>query len=238
MRTFLLVSVFSLMVRAEDPPKNLGEATAILEKALADGYLNDAFGTLAGMPALYEKAEDADKKAAVQLIGKAAKSKDLRVRHGAFAALGAIRAKGSSKYLKKWLNPPRKFKAEIPGSYLEAIMAAGSIADTATLSQLRKISGHSELTIATKATEALGGYRRLPTKRRKALAFDLVKRLQLLSSPPGRRGGWREEERMRKAALAAATIKALQGVTGKNYATADGWKAWQERAERQRDPFN
>lgn len=237
MRTFLILVTLPLLVRAGDAPKSLGEATAILEQAMADGDINTITGALVDMPQLYKKAEEPDQKAAIALIGKGAKSKDLRVRHGAFAALGAIRAKGSSKYLKKWLSPPKRFKGEIPPSYNAAIRAAGSIADVATLSQLKKISNHSTLPIATKATEALGGYSTLPTKRRKGLAFDLVKRLRLLSAPPGRRGGWRADERIRKASLAAATIKALRAITGKTYATSDGWQNWMNRAEKQRNPF-
>lgn len=220
-------------------PENLGQAVAVLEQALADEDVNTATATLSSMPALYgrEGVEEADQKAAVKLIGKAAKSKELRMRHGAFAALGAIGEKGSSKYLKKWLNPPKKFKGEIPPTYAEAIRAAGKIADPGTLAQLQKLSNHKELPIAQEGTRALGGYHKLPTKRRKNLAIDLVDRLELLSAPPGRRSRGGEAERMRKASLASATISALKRLTGKDFATPKGWTLWKERASKQRNPF-
>lgn len=235
MRTFLILVALPLLVCAEDAQKSLGETSAILEQALADGDVNTITGALADMPGLYPKAEEPDQKSAIQLIGKSARSKDLRVRHGAFAALGAIRAKGSSKYLKKWLNPPNRFKGEIPPSYNAAIRAAGSIADVSTLSQLKKLWKHMELTIAQAAIVATGGYHTLPTKRRKALAFELVERLQRLSARLRRKQS--EAVYVRKAALAGSTLKALRGVTGKGYATLMGWENWKDRAEKQRNPF-
>jgi len=218
-------------------PEYLPDTTEMLLAAIADGIPNDATAALAQMPGLYGKSEAADQKKAIAAVGKAARSNDLRVRHGAFAALGAIKAKGSSKYLGKWLKPPKRFKGEIPSSFVEAIRAAGAIADTSTQSQLDKLSKHGELEIATAATEALGGYHTLPLKRRKALAIDLCKRLALLSTPPGRRGNWDPASIARRAGLSRATIKALQGVTGEKYNTPGGWKAWRERAEKQSNPF-
>lgn len=229
MRTLLLL----LLANAD----NLPDATETLLKALSDGIINDATAALAAMPPLYEKAEDGDKKPAINAIGKAAKSKELRVRHGAFAALGAIKEKGTSKYLGKWLKPPKRFKTDIPSSYIEAIRAAGQIADTSTLSQLDKLSDHGELDIAVAATEAFGGYHGLPVKRRKALALDLCKRLALISTPPGRRGNWDEASIARRAGISAALVRGLQGLTGEKYNTPGGWKAWAERAEKERNPF-
>ena len=169
------------------------------------------------------------------MVGKAAKSKNLQIRHGAFAALGRIKAKKSSKFLGKWLNPPKKFKAEIPPSYIEAIKAAGEIADLSTMSGLLKLTSHPELTIAESATLALGGYHTLAPARRKKLAFELIKKHKWLSAPPGRRS--RGDDWERKDRLAGTTVQALQKLTGKKFQTAKGWAKWQERAERQKNPF-
>ena len=227
-------AVLLLLLASTD---NLPDATELLLKALHDDIPNDATAALASMPPLYQKAEDGDKKSAISAIGKAARSKEIRIRHGAFAALGAIREKGTSKYLGKWLKPPKRFKTDIPTSYIEALRAAGGIADPSTLSQLDKLANHGELEIATVATEAFGGFHGLPTKRRKALALDLCKRLALLSTPPGRRGTWDPDSIARRSGLSAATIRALQGLAGQKYATPGGWKAWAERAEKERNPF-
>lgn len=215
---------------------DLDEMTAQLATALDTGSIPDAQQALTALPALYPKGTEEQQKAAVETVGKAAKSDDLTVRHGAFAALGTIRAKGSSKYLGRWLNPPKKFKGEIPISYPEAIRAAGQIADPTTLATLEDLSDHGDLAIAEVATVALGGFKDLPTKRRKALALDLVTRLEQLAATPRRK--WSEEMATRKAALAAATTAALRGLTGKDYQTLEGWKKWKETAEKEANPFD
>jgi HEAT repeat protein len=215
--------------------QDIAEVTAQLEAALESKSAPDAQKALSGLPALCAKAGEEQQKAALEVIGKAAKSDDLSVRHGAFAALGEIKAKGSSKYLAKWLSPPKRFKGEIPISYAEAIRAAGLIADATTLDSLLELSKHADAPIAEAATQALGGFKNLPTKRRKALAIELVDRLEQLTAPPGRRS--RGDDFERKAKLAAATGAALRGLTGKDYQTIDGWKSWKERAEKEANPF-
>lgn len=215
--------------------EDLAEATAQLQSALEANSLPDAQKALSTIPGLFAAGGEEQQKAAIEAVGKAAKSDDLSVRHGAFAALGTIRAKGSSKYLSKWLNPPKKFKGEIPPSYGEAIRTVGQIADATTLEALRELSDHNDLPIAEVATKALGGFKDLPTKRRKALALDLCTRLEQLAAQPRRK--WSEEVAARKAALGAATTEALRGLTGKDYQTPEGWKSWKERAEKEADPF-
>ncbi|HEX5135568.1 MAG TPA: hypothetical protein VFY93_01220 [Planctomycetota bacterium] len=215
---------------------DLVEMTAQLAAALDTGSVPDAQKALSTLPALYPKGTEEQQKAAVEAVGKAAKADDLTVRHGAFAALGTIKAKGSSKYLGKWLNPPKKFKGEIPLSYTEAIRAAGQIADATTLAALQDLADHGDLPIAEVATQALGGFKDLPTKRRKALALDLVTRLEQLAAVPRRK--WSEEMAARKATLAAATTAALRGLTGKDYQTVEGWKKWKETAEKEANPFD
>lgn len=215
---------------------SLADANVALAEALAGDAPADAAAALASLSGLYPKAEEADRKEAVRLAGKAAKKKDLRVRHGAFAALAGMKAKGSSKYLGRWLKPPKRFKGEIDPSYAEAIRAAGAIADTGSLSTLLKLSNHSDIPIAKEATVALGGYHGLPTKRRKALAFDLVDRLGRLTAEQRRKAS--EEVYARKMELAGATVQALQRLTGVKRETTDGWKRWKEDNERTKDPFN
>jgi len=232
MRLSLAILTLAGAVLAED----LGELTAQLQTALDTSATADAQAVLSKIPEQYGAATEEQQKAALETVGKAAKADDLSVRHGAFAALGAIKAKGSSKYLGRWLQPPKKFKGEIPLSYTEAIRAAGAIADPTTLSALEDLSDHNDLPIAEEATKALGGFKDLPTKRRKALALDLCKRLELLASQ-GRRKVT-EEGMARKAALSAATTAALRGLTGKDYQTLEGWRKWAERAEKEANPFD
>lgn len=215
---------------------DLAEATSQLQAALEANSLPDAQKALSTIPGLYPAGAEEQQKAAIEAVGKAAKAEDLSVRHGAFAALGAIKAKGSSKYLTKWLNPPKKFKGEIPPSYGEAIRAVGQIADATTLEALLELSDHNDIPIAEVATKALAGFSSLPTKRRKALAIDLCTRLEQLAAQPRRK--WSEEVAARKAALAVATTEALRGITGKDYQTPEGWKSWKERAEKEADPFS
>jgi len=215
--------------------EDLTEATAQLQTALDSDSPADAQKALSTIPGLYAAGTEEQQKAAVEAVGKAAKSDDLTVRHGAFAALGLVKAKGSSKYLGRWLIPPKRFKGEIPPSYAEAIRAAGRIADPSTLATLQDLADHNDLPIAEVATQALGGFKDLPTKRRKALAIGLVDRLEQLSAMQRRKAS--EEVYARKATLAAATTAALRGLTGKDYQTLEGWKKWKERAETEADPF-
>jgi len=215
---------------------DLVEATAQLQAALETKSAADAQRALSQIPGLYAKGTDEQQKAALDAVGKAARSDDLTVRHGAFAALGTIKAKGSSRFLGRWLTPPKKFKGEIPSSYAEAIRAAGAIADPGTLSTLQDLADHNDLPIAEVATQALGGFKDLPTKRRKALALDLCTRLEQLSAQQRRKAS--EEVYARKAALAAATTAALRALTGKDFQTLEGWKKWKERAETEANPFD
>jgi hypothetical protein len=231
MRFALALALAAGLALAED----LATVTAQLQAALEGNSLPDAQKALSTIPGLYAAGGEEQQKAALEAVGKAAKSEDLSVRHGAFAALGTIRAKGSSKYLSKWLNPPKRFKGEIPPSYAEAIRALGQIADPTTLDPLRELSDHNDIPIAEAATKALGGFKDLPTKRRKALAIDLCDRLEQLAAQPRRK--WSEEVAARKATLAAATTEALRGLTGKDHQTLAGWKSWKERAETTADPF-
>ncbi len=232
MRLFLPLLLATVAAAAED----LAQVTTQLQAALDGDAPADAQRALSMVPGLYGTGNEEQQKAAVEAVGKAAKSEDLTVRHGAFAALGTMKAKGSSKYLAKWLTPPKRFKGEIPPSYAEAIRAAGLIADATTLAALQELADHNDLPIAEVATQALGGFKDLPTKRRKALAIELVDRLEQLAAPPGRRR-WSPEAFQRQTALAAATTAALRGLTGKDYQTLDGWKSWKEKAEKEADPF-
>jgi HEAT repeat protein len=215
--------------------EDLAEVTAQLIAAIDGNSLPDAQKALSAIPGLYAAGTEEQQKAAVEAVGKASKSDDLSLRHGAFGALGAMRAKGSSKYLARWLAPPKRFKGEIPPSYAEAIRAAGQIADPSTLATLQDLADHNDLPIAEVATAALGGFKDLPTKRRKALAIELVDRLDQLAAQQRRK--WSPEVAARKAALAGATTVALRGLTGKDYQTLEGWKSWKEKAETQADPF-
>jgi HEAT repeat protein len=230
------LAVSLLLLASVGLAEDLAEVAAQLAAALDTGSAADAQAALSKLPSLYANAPEEQQKAALEAVGRAAKAEDLTVRHGAFAALGAIRSKGSSKYLAKWLGPPKKFKGEIPLSYVEAIRAAGQIADATTLATLEDLADHNDLPIAEAATQALGGFKDLPTKRRKALALDLVNRLEQLSATPRRK--WSEEAAARKAALAVATTAALRGLTGKDYQTVEGWKKWKENAEAQANPFD
>jgi HEAT repeat protein len=231
----VLMAAATLAAAVEFP--TLAEAAGALRRALEADASGDATAALAAMPALYAKATaEEEREEAVKAAGQAAKSKDLSVRHGAFAALGEFKAKGSSKYLGNWLKPPKKFKEEVPPSYLEAIRAAGNIADPTSLAALQELADHSDIPVAKEATLALGGFSGLPTKRRKALAFDLVDRLEQLSAQQRRKAS--EEVYARKAELASATVQALRRLTGADRETAEGWKAWKESAEKESDPFN
>jgi len=232
MRVLFFLFLAAVTSAAED----LAQVTTQLQAALDGSVLTDAQKALSMIPGLYGAGSEEQQKAAVEAVGKASKSDDLTLRHGAFAALGTMKAKGSSKYLTKWLTPPKRFKGEIPPSYAEAIRAAGLIADATTLAALQELSDHNDLPIAEGATQALGGFKDLPTKRRKALAIELVDRLERLAAPPGRRK-WNPEVYARNAALAAATMTALRGLTGKDYQTVEGWKSWKEKAEKEADPF-
>ena len=95
MRTLVWLLLIAPFAVAEE---SLADVTAAVRQALEQDRVDDAVNALATMGPLYAKSEDEqDRTEAVRAAGKAAKSKDLGIRHGGFAALGAMRAKGSSK---------------------------------------------------------------------------------------------------------------------------------------------
>jgi len=227
--------LLAALVRAEGYD-TLDAAALGLETALGQEDVAAAAAALAAIPGLYASGTEDAQKAAVAVIGKAVRSDDLRLRHGAFAALAAMKVKGTSRLLGRWLDPPNRFKDEIPPSYVEAIRAAGAIADANTVNGLVKLADHAELTLAEEATRALGGFHTLPVKRRKELAFDLIDRLERLAAKQRRKGS--PEVYERKIRLAVATVQALQALTGQKLETVEGWRGWQEKAEKQKDPFS
>ena len=234
MRCLILVLCVSVASAAQ---LSLARATEHLDDALATKDHAAASGMLARIGALYGSASEAEQKQAVKIVGKAARSKDLRTRHGAFAALGEMRVKGTSKYLRRWLSPPKKAKP----SHIEAIRAAGRIADNSTLAALQKQTKHRDIVVAVTATEALGGFAGLKPGRKKTLAFDLVKRLEMLTNMNGGGRGRRTSEAQaranpviaaqikRREKLGVATVISLQQITGQSYRTLPGWTRWRER---------
>ncbi|MGQ0612853.1 MAG: hypothetical protein ACT4PV_03790 [Planctomycetaceae bacterium] len=242
MRNLAILALLASALRGEEeepppqPPPTLSQAVEELAKALADKAIDDVLTALPRVAGAYPGAAPDVRRASVAAVAQALKVDDLRVRHGAMAALGTMRAKGSSKHLTKWLDPPNDLKAEDPITYVEAIKAVGEIADPATLATLDKLSDHRELPIAVAGTVALGGYEDLPVGARKKLAFDLVSRLNMLTSS-SRRADWGESAILRRTQLGVATVTALQRLTGKKFETPDGWNRWKEEAERQRNPF-
>ncbi|MGH7162086.1 MAG: hypothetical protein ACREID_01275 [Planctomycetota bacterium] len=237
MRNILVLALAAAPLAAEEPAPALAAVTAELVAAIENRLPAEAASAVARVPPAYAKGTQDEQKQALAAVGRAAREEDLRVRHGAFAALAAMKAKGSSKHLMKWLDPPREFKGESPASYVEAIRAAGEIADPPTLDRLEKLGDHGVLEIAAAATESLGGFRDLPVGRKKSLAFDLVDRLKGLSGR-SRREGRDEQIYARKAQLALSTKTALQRLTGLAYESADGWSDWKERSKNKRDPFS
>ena len=225
----LASTVFAADVKLPTMSERLGLALKKSEHA-------EALGLLERLPAVYAKAEGAERKKVVRAIGKAASSRHVPVRHGAFAALAKIRAKGSSKYLRRWLNPKKKVTA----SHLEAIRAAGRIADKSTLPTLEKQSQHKHIEVAEDATLALGGYKWLAAAKRKALSFDLIKRLESLAQLNGGRGGRRRseadaradpviaEQMKRRKRLVIATMLALQELTTQKFRSLPAWVAWRQ----------
>ncbi|MHC4490269.1 MAG: hypothetical protein ACYTDU_01410, partial [Planctomycetota bacterium] len=209
--------------------------------ALETDLPDDATKALRAVTQQYPFGDTQAQRDAVAAVGTAARARDVRIRHGAFRALAALRARGSSRYLARWLDPPAILRGPAPPSCLEAIRTAGAIADRTTLSTLKKLARHADVTIAETATVALGGYRRLATPHRKRLAFYLVDQLRQLSleTPMGSRKGKDSKTRTAKARvrLAAATVKALQMLTGRNHRALEAWVTWKEQAERLRDPF-
>jgi len=220
----------------ETPAPSLAAATGELEVALGARLPAEATTAIGRIQAAYPKGAEGEQKAAVAALGKAAGDKDLRVRHAAIAALGALKAKGSSRHLVRWLNPPKQLKEEMPTTYVEALRACGEIADPATLDDVLELSDHPSLEIAVAATEAVGGFGALPVGRRKALAFDMVDRLRMLTTP-SRRADYGPEAEARRSGLSAAILSALRRLTGLKYESPNGWIDWKERSKNKANPF-
>jgi len=88
----------------------LALTTERLAEALATSNHTEAVALLREIPRLYPAAPESAQRTALRTLGKAAKSKHLPTRHGAFAALGEMRVKGTSKFLRRWLAPPKQPK--------------------------------------------------------------------------------------------------------------------------------
>ena len=236
MRTSIVLLVLSAVVAGQGFGE-LAKATSSLRLALERGQGKQAVDALRAIPGQYPFADEKAQRQAVAAVGKAVRSSDQSVRRAALAALSVLHARGSSKYLAPWLDPPSRFKGPVPPEYIEAILAAGAIADNATLDRLRKLSRHADLTIAMTAMIALGGYHRLPVARRKELAFELVDRLTRLDATVVSNKKKNRKARERNVGLAAAAVKALRQLTGQNLKTAVGWRNWKGLATTLRDPF-
>ncbi|MHC4973336.1 MAG: hypothetical protein ACYTG3_13490 [Planctomycetota bacterium] len=252
MRAPVLILLCTVSATAQDFGA-LVKATHSLRTALEADLPDDAAKALRAITRQYPFGDTRAQKGAVAAVGKAARSSDARTRHGAFRTLAALRARGSSRYLAPWLDPPAILPGPAPPSCLEAIRAAGAIADRATLPVLKKLARHDDVTIAEAAILAFGGYRRLPTPQRKRLAFGLVDQLRQMSleppmprkgKPSTKKQGTKGSEKKKEARtakervqLAAAMVKALQGLTGQKHRALEAWTKWRERAARLRDPF-
>jgi hypothetical protein len=210
-----------------------------LEEALAGGDIERAIQLLGRVPDAYETATREQKKRALRLIGKSAASKNEELRLAAISTLGTLRAKGTSRYLKRWLSPKRDTKPS--ESHIAAIKAAGRIADRSTLRVLRKQAEHPDTEVAETATVALGGYKILDPKYRKELAFKLIRRLEsfaTLRGGRGRGGGPGDAGKIaRVKRLAIATILALRELAGVDLRTLPEWQEWRKSAKRVRNPF-
>ncbi|MHC4816842.1 MAG: hypothetical protein ACYTF8_02105 [Planctomycetota bacterium] len=239
MRAPVLILLCTSLAAAQDFGA-LAKATRSLRTALGADLPDDATKALRAIEQQYPFGDTQAQKNAVAAVGKAARSAEVSVRHGAFRTLAALRAPGSSRYLDRWLDPPAVLRGPAPPSCLEAIRAVGAIADGRTLSTLKKLARHADVTIAETAILALGGYRRLPTPQRKRLAFGLVDQLRQMSlEAPGEAGKKAGAARTAKerVRLAAAMVKALQALTGQKHRALDAWIKWRRQAERLRDPF-
>ncbi|MHC4448550.1 MAG: HEAT repeat domain-containing protein [Planctomycetota bacterium] len=176
---YVLVLLLATIAVAEEPTYK--QKIAALQSALKNKKTSpdDVTEAIDAVSDGYLEATDAEKKLGVKAIGKASKSRNIEVRHGSFEALALMRAPGSGKYLKPYLNPPEKGK--ISPTHLEAIKTARELGDKSILSNLIRLSNHKNLEIAMESTAAFGGYTRVSPKDRKKLAFRLVKRLNKLS---------------------------------------------------------
>lgn len=234
------------------------QKAAELDAALRAKDANQAESLIKELAGKYGDAAPKEQKVAIKSIGKAAAAKDESTRHAAFDALAQLKAPGSSKYLKRWMTPRRKYIAS--ESHMKALQCAGVIADKATLSLLRKLSNHKHTEVAFEATRALGGYKVQPVKTRKKLAMDLVKRLEKLQPGNGSRGYGRsaaestaegtEESGTPMGQLASSdpvarnkrldygTRLALMQLTGRKYSSVAEWKSWSARAKTSRNPFD
>ncbi len=162
----------------------LSKSNARLESALKQNS-SDVIARIEEVAEHYRNSPAPDRNRAAVLVGKAASTNDVAKRHAAFAALAKMRHKGSSKYLKRWLNPPAR---KVKPSHIEAIKAAGVIADKGSLKTMLRLSDHKDTTVAVASSAALGGFATLPVGARKSLAIQLAKRAEKLGASGGTRG--------------------------------------------------
>jgi len=249
--------LFLLVASAWGAESSFSRKAKELDSALAAKKSAEVESLIEELVAAYADAAPEEQKVAIKSIGKAAASKQESMRHAAFDALAQLKAKGSSKYLKRWLSPPAK--GVVTESHIKAIQSAGAIADKTTLALLRKLSDHKQLAVAFEATKALGGYRRHSTKTRKQLAIALIKRMEK-SQPsnvsrgrgpgasqstrrdtddmgPSRGGQGGDDRAARRNRLTYGTRLALVELTGKQYSTVAEWSSWRKRAKKMKNPF-
>ncbi|MEM8884240.1 MAG: hypothetical protein AAGD14_09240 [Planctomycetota bacterium] len=260
MRFGLLVVLATLWgaTNAWAEPALVVKSTGDLKKALGAKDYAQARTCLERVKVDYkmDEATEANRKAAVAAVGKAAGSSDKKLRFAAFDVLAEWKAKGSGKYLRKWLKAPKK--GIVSQSTLKAIDTCGTIADAGMLSSMRKLADHKNIQVAVAATRALGGYRTLNVAKRKKLAFELVKRMEKLQGGNGSRGWGRggpstdktedqdghhgdtrpgQTAMERRRTLLSATGAALRQLTGETMSSTAEWTGWRHRNKKERDPF-
>lgn len=235
----------------------LARSNANLEAALKEKR-DDMVARIEEVAEHYRNSPAAEQKRAARLVGAASRTKEVATRHAAFGALAKMRHKGSSRYLKRWLNPP---KTRFKPSHIEAIRAAGKIADKSSLKTLLRLSDHKSTEVAVAASSALGGFATLPVAARKSLAIQLAKRAEKLGASGGTRGWGRgaatgsqerkdsdedpsgrisssQDAAQRRSSLLHATQIALREITGESITSAVEWGGWWRRAKKDKNPFD
>jgi hypothetical protein len=235
----------------------LSRSNARLESALKSNA-GDVIARIEEVADHYRNSPAAERNRAAVLVGKVASTSDVAKRHAAFAALAKMRHKGSSKYLKRWLNPPAR---RAKPSHIEAIKAAGMIADKGSLKTMLRLSDHKDTKVAVAASAALGGFATLPVGARKSLAIQLAKRAEKLGASGATRGWGRGASQstreskdsdsdpngrpttgrnaaQRRSSLLRATQTALREITGEQIHSAAEWGGWWRRAKKDKNPFD
>lgn len=200
-----------------------------LTRALSQGNYAAVTETLNRSIELYPALGDEKFEPLLRLIAKGVSHRDTSIATESVRTLGKIRYPGSSRYLNRLLNVPRKVSQERWNLYLVAIKTAGVLHEPGSVSDLNKLIGHDRSEFAVAAAKALAEYsankidERIPVVHRLATTLGRLEKKRAKTTT----------QKVHLEVVKAALVDTIRKVSGDaKLKVANDARAWVREQER------